>query len=72
MDWTRILADAGIAEPPGREAAVAAAKAHTAERVAANGGLPLKRAKGGNSRKAPKVGRKAADAAGLKGAGKRR
>ena len=51
---------------------MAEAQAKTAARVAANGGLPLKRAKGGNSRKAPKVGRKAADAMGLKGAGKRR
>ena len=72
MDWARILADAGLPEPPGREAAVAAAKARTAERVAANGGRPLKRAKGSNSRKAPKIGRKAADAMGLKGADKRR
>jgi hypothetical protein len=72
MDWTRILADAGIPEPPGREQAVAATLALTAAKVAANGGQPLKRAKGSNGRKAPKVGRKAADAMGLKGAGQRR
>jgi hypothetical protein len=72
MDWTRILATAGVPEPPGREAVVAAAAALTAAKVAANGGQPLKRAKGSNGRKAPKVGRKAADALGLKGADKRR
>jgi hypothetical protein len=72
MDWARILAAAGIPEPPGREQAVAETVAKVAAKVAANGGAPLKRAKGSNSRKAPKVGRKAADAMGLQGAGRRR
>jgi hypothetical protein len=35
MDWTRILAKAGIAESPGREEAVVAAKAFTEKRKAA-------------------------------------
>jgi hypothetical protein len=35
MDWTRILADAGIPESPGRQEAVVAAKAFTARRKAA-------------------------------------
>jgi hypothetical protein len=34
MDWTRILADAGIPESPGRQEAVVAAKAFTARRKA--------------------------------------
>ena len=35
MDWTRILAKAGIAESPGRLEAVAAAQAFTQARKAA-------------------------------------
>jgi hypothetical protein len=35
MDWTRILAEAGIPESPGRQEAIAAAKAFTEQRKAA-------------------------------------
>lgn len=35
MDWTRILADAGIAESPGRQQAIAAARIFTEKRKAA-------------------------------------
>jgi hypothetical protein len=35
MDWTRILANAGIAESPGRPEAIAAAKVFTEKRKAA-------------------------------------
>ena len=35
MDWTRILAKAGIAESPGRQEAVAAAQVFTQKRKAA-------------------------------------
>jgi hypothetical protein len=35
MDWMRILAEAGIAESPGRQEAVAAAQAFTEKRKAA-------------------------------------
>jgi len=34
MDWTRILAEAGITESPGRQEAVVAAKAFTEKRKA--------------------------------------
>ena len=35
MNWTRILAEAGIAESPGRQEAVVAAKSFTERRKAA-------------------------------------
>jgi hypothetical protein len=35
MDWTRILANAGIAESPGRQQAIAAARIFTETRKAA-------------------------------------
>jgi hypothetical protein len=54
MNWTEILANAGIPEPPGREQAVAEAKLATAERYAKHG---QKRAKGTNTRKVKKVAR---------------
>lgn len=54
MNWTQILADAGIPEPPGREQAVEQARIDTAERYARQG---RKRAKGSNTRKVKKVAR---------------
>jgi hypothetical protein len=56
MDWTKMLAEAGIPEPPGIQEAYAAAALMTAERYERNG---QKRAKGTNARKAkklPKIG----------------
>lgn len=54
MNWTEILANAGIPESPGRDEAIAAAKLVTAERHAKYG---QKRAKGSNARKVKKVAR---------------
>jgi len=54
MDWTKILADAGIAESPGRNLAISLAKLATAERYAEQG---HKRAKGSNATKTKKVAR---------------
>jgi hypothetical protein len=54
MDWTRILADAGIPESPGRNLAIALTELAIAERYAEQG---RKRAKGTNSTKTKKVAR---------------
>ena len=54
MDWTRILADAGIEESPGRSLAIALAELVIAERYAEQG---HKRAKGTNAAKTKKVAR---------------
>ena len=54
MNWTKILADAGIAEPPGREHAYRDAFAFTTARYERDG---HKRAKGSNTRKVKKVAR---------------
>jgi hypothetical protein len=54
MNWTEILANAGIPEPPGRDEAIAAARLATAERYAKHG---QKRVKGNNTRKVKKVAR---------------
>ena len=56
MNWTEILAKAGIPEPPGREEATRDARRISAERIAREG---PKRAKGSNSTKAPKWNRAA-------------
>jgi len=55
MDWTKILADAGIPEPPGLLEAYAAAAKATAERYQRDG---HKRAKGNNSQKAKRQPKK--------------
>lgn len=54
MNWTKILADANIPEPPDREQAYCDALAFTTARCEHNG---HKRAKGSNTRKAKKVAR---------------
>lgn len=54
MDWTKILADAGIPEPPGRAEAIELAKADIAARYARTG---PKRIKGSTTRKVKKVPR---------------
>lgn len=54
MNWTKILADAGIPESPGREQAYCDALAFTTARYERDG---HKRAKGSNTRKAKKVAR---------------
>jgi len=54
MNWTKILADAGISEPPGREQAYSDALAVTTARYERDG---HKRAKGSNTRKVKKVAR---------------
>lgn len=54
MDWTAILTNAGIPEPPGRIEAAKAARLITAARYAKFG---QKRAKGTNTRKVKKVAR---------------
>lgn len=56
MNWTEILANAGIPEPPGREQAIADAQAITAARYAKTGGP--KRARGNASRPVKQVSRK--------------
>ena len=55
MDWTKILHDAGIPEPPGRDQAYEDAVAMTAARYERDG---RKRAKGSNAAKVKKVARK--------------
>ena len=52
MNWTKILHDAGIPEPPGRDQAYEDAVAMTAARYERDG---HKRAKGSNARKPKKV-----------------
>ena len=54
MNWTKILADAGIAEPPGREQAYKDALVFTTARYERDG---HKRAKGSNTSKVKKVAR---------------
>jgi hypothetical protein len=54
MDWTKILRDAGIPEPAGREQACIEAAAVSAARYERDG---HKRAKGSNTRKSKKVAR---------------
>ena len=54
MNWTKILHDAGIAEPPGRDQAYEDAVAMTESRYERDG---RKRAKGSNARKPKKVPR---------------
>ena len=54
MDWTKILHDAGIPEPPGRDQAYAEAAELTAARYERDG---HKRAKGSNTRKVKKIAR---------------
>jgi hypothetical protein len=56
MNWTAILAAAGIPEPPGRLEAIAATNESTARKYELTGGP--KRAKGSNSRKPVQVSRK--------------
>lgn len=56
MNWTKILADAGIPEPVGREQAIQDARAATAARYAATGGP--KPARGSNTRPVEQVSRK--------------
>lgn len=55
MNWTKILRDAGIPEPPGRDQAYEDAVAMTATRYERDG---RKRAKGSNTAKVKKVARK--------------
>ena len=55
MNWTKILQDAGIPEPPGRDQAYEDAVAMTAARYERDG---RKRAKGSNTAKVKKVARK--------------
>ena len=57
MNWTEILARAGIPESPGRLEAAAEARKVSEARYARDGGP--KRARGGNSAKAPKWSRAA-------------
>jgi hypothetical protein len=52
MNWTKILRDAGIPEPPGRDQAYKDAVAMTEFRYERDG---RKRAKGSNARKPKKV-----------------
>ena len=54
MNWTKILCDAGIPEPPGRDQAYEDAVAMTAARYERDG---RKRAKGSNTSKVKKVAR---------------
>ena len=54
MNWTKILRDAGIPEPPGRDQAYEDAIAMTAARYERDG---RKRAKGSNTSKVKKVAR---------------
>jgi oligoribonuclease NrnB/cAMP/cGMP phosphodiesterase (DHH superfamily) len=54
MNWTKILRDAGIPEPPGRDRAYADAAEMTAARYERDG---HKRAKGSNTRKVKKMAR---------------
>jgi hypothetical protein len=55
MNWTKILHDAGIPEPPGRDKAYEDAVAMTTTRYERDG---RKRAKGSNTAKVKKVARK--------------
>lgn len=55
MNWAKILRNAGIQEPPGRNQAYEEAAAMTAARYERNG---RKRAKGSNTAKVKKVARK--------------
>jgi len=55
MNWTKILRNAGIPEPPGSDKAYEDAAAMTAARYERNG---RKRAKGSNTAKVKKVARK--------------
>ena len=55
MNWTKILHDAGIPEPPDRDQAYEDAVAMTAARYERDG---RKRAKGSNTTKVKKVARK--------------
>ena len=55
MNWTKILSDAGIPEPPGRDQAYENAVAMTVARYERDG---RKRAKGSNTAKVKKVARK--------------
>jgi hypothetical protein len=57
VNWTEILARAGIPEPPGREEAIAAAREATAARYAKDGGP--KRARGSATRTVSKWSRAA-------------
>jgi stalled ribosome alternative rescue factor ArfA len=54
MNWTKILSEAGIPEPPDRDAAIEQAIAETAARYEKVG---KKRAKGSTTRKTKKVAR---------------
>ena len=54
MDWSKILSDSGIPEPPGRDQAQEMADAVTTARYERDG---RKRAKGSNTRKVKKVAR---------------
>jgi hypothetical protein len=54
MDWTQILANAGIEEPPGRLEAIEQAKIQIESRYVKQG---RKRAKGSTTRKTKKVAR---------------
>jgi hypothetical protein len=56
MNWTKILADAGIPESPGRDVAVNLARQITAERYERDGGP--KRARGTAKRTVEQVSRK--------------
>lgn len=54
MDWTQMLLEAGIPEPPGRDEAYKQAALLSEERYRNNG---HKRAKGSNTRKTTKIAR---------------
>jgi hypothetical protein len=57
VNWTEILAAAGIPEPPGRQEAIDDTLRKVAQRYALNGGHP-KRKKGSNKRQVTQVSRK--------------
>lgn len=56
MNWTKLLAQAGIPEPPGREEAVAVTLEQIREKYKRTGGP--KRARGTSARKIQQVSRK--------------
>jgi hypothetical protein len=57
VNWTEILAAAGIPEPPGRQEAIDDTLRKVEQRNALNGGHP-KRKKGSNKRQVTQVSRK--------------
>lgn len=55
MDWTKILADAGIPEPPGRAEAIELAKLATAARYARTGPKLIKSSTTRKVKKVPRI-----------------